>query len=76
MDVGSGDLEQLMRNKGLQARYDGWMMGQKQKYGSTGEQLLYLSSWSSYAVISMVRHDHDEDTEKYREVDEANGWLT
>jgi hypothetical protein len=33
----SGDLELLMRNKKMQARYDTWMIGMKQKYGSTGE---------------------------------------
>jgi hypothetical protein len=35
--VKSGDLEQLMRNKAMQARYDVWMSGMREKYGSTGE---------------------------------------
>jgi hypothetical protein len=26
-----------MRNKKMQARYDTWMIGMKEKYGSTGE---------------------------------------
>ncbi len=34
--VESGDLELLMRNKALQARYDNWSMEMKLKYGSTG----------------------------------------
>ena len=47
----SGDLEQLMRNKGLQARYDTWMMGMKVKYGSTGMcdpacQALHSLGWT------------------------------
>lgn len=33
----SGDLELLMRNKKMQARYDTWMVGMKEKYGSTGK---------------------------------------
>lgn len=49
----SGDLEQLMRNKGLQARYDEWMMGMKGKYGSTGESSrpLPYSPTQSYLLI-------------------------
>ncbi|ORX35857.1 hypothetical protein BD324DRAFT_629285 [Kockovaella imperatae] len=37
--VRSGDLEQLMRNKALQARYIEWMTGQKARYGSTEQYL-------------------------------------
>ncbi|KAL7420630.1 hypothetical protein Q5752_004581 [Cryptotrichosporon argae] len=35
----SGDLEQLMRNKALQARYDAWMAGMKKQFGSTEKYL-------------------------------------
>ena len=35
-DSGTGDLERLMRNKAMQARYDKWMNGIKARYGSTG----------------------------------------
>jgi len=34
--TGTGDLERLMRNKAMQARYDKWMNGIKARYGSTG----------------------------------------
>lgn len=43
----SGDLELLMRNKKMQARYDTWMVGMKEKYGSTGEFHLF----SKYAGL-------------------------
>ena len=36
-----------MRNKKMQARYDTWMVGMKEKFGSTGE-LYRLSIISSY----------------------------
>ena len=34
-----GDLELMMRNKAMQARYDEWMTGIKAQYGSTGALL-------------------------------------
>jgi hypothetical protein len=34
--IQSGELEQLMRNKEMQARYDIWSAGIKKEYGSTG----------------------------------------
>jgi hypothetical protein len=35
--IRGGKLEQLMRNKEMQARYDTWMIGIRQRFGSTGE---------------------------------------
>ena len=34
--IRSGRLERLMRNKGQQRRYDVWMRGMKEGYGTTG----------------------------------------
>ena len=53
--IESGDLELLMRNKALQARYDTWMVGMKVKYGSTGEWVL-LSATLVLDVLSLLNN--------------------